>query len=539
VSAPNPLLSLTPEEQAKLVAQIATYAGEAREDPAVMAEFAMNTERGEPVRLVPHQRLVLRFLDDNRKSVVRMPTGASKTFLLSTHLTHQIGKDPQATAGTVSASEAQASMPLKIFKSYAEEGLSLRLVFPRLRKHPDPDAKWSDTQLEVDRKRVAKDPTIRAFGLNTQVLGARLTHLYADDVLNAENTTTLEQRDELARKFQNDFVTRVDQGPQRISITNTPWNPDDLTYRYARIWPSLTMDVFGRITITNLTVARIKELYGDLLVQTPKHPEIWRLRSPVNPGNVLSVLWPNHSRYGSKRAIEALEKEFLPAVWSRMYLCDPFADDDSRCKREWITQAMENGRGLELGLPAQLNGLRRYTGVDIGGLGGDKSDLSSIATVEVQENQQRRILNLQSGRWNGPELVRRIGEEALRYDSKVYVESNAAQRFVADHLAASDRRIQVVYFYTTHGSKSDHQNGVERVFFELMKGLWEWPCPLDGEASQVIKQLGDECMGYSSRTHMGDHLASLWLARQGLANPAEQTSGAHVGSPTKARGGGF
>jgi hypothetical protein len=531
---------LTPEEQAKLLTAVATYAGEAREDPAVMAEFAMNTESGDPVRLVPHQHLVLRFMDDNRRSVIRMPTGASKTFLLSSHLTHQLGRDPQARVGIVSASEAQASMPVKIFKSYVEEGLSLRLVFPKLRKHPDPNAKWSDTVLEVERRRVAKDPSLRAFGLGTRVLGARLTHLYADDVLNEENTTTLEQRDELARKFQNDFVTRVDQGPQRIAITNTPWNPDDLTYRYARVWPTLTMDVNGQIVVEGLSVDQIKEAYGDLIVQVPKHPELWRLRSPAAPTKkVLSVLWPGHSRYGSKAAIEALKNEFLPAVWARMYLCDPFADEASRCERAWILEAYEQGRGLELGRKLEPNGLRHYTGVDVGGLGGDKSDLSSICTVEVQENQQRRIVNLQSGRWNGPELVRRIKEEALRYDSKVFVESNAAQRFVADHLKASDKRIPVVYFYTTHGSKSDHQNGVERVFFELMQGLWEWPCPSEGEPAQVMKQLGDECMGYSSRTHMGDHLASLWLARQGLANPAEQTSGAHAGSPTKSQGGGF
>jgi hypothetical protein len=210
----------------------------------------------------------------------------------------------------------------------------------------------------------------------------------------------------------------------------------------------------------------------------------------------------------------------LPSTFARQMLCQPFDEATARCSREWVDAAIALGRALKLPHPG--DGPRaRYTGVDVGGVK-QVNDKSAIATVERRPDGRRRLLSLQSGHWNGPELVKRIAAEGLKYDSKIFVESNAAQKFIRDFAEAEDKRLRVVAFYTTAASKHDQWNGVESIFTEMARGCWELPHGEGDRPAVEIRDLADECVFYSPLAHMGDHLAAVWLARAGLARPGEE-----------------
>lgn len=536
------LLQLDEELLRRAIAQNAAYADEARRDPAALAKFAFHTEEGAPLELLPHQHLFVRFVEDHLKSVVRMPTGASKTFLLSLMVAYELGRNQDtARVAMASATFGQAKKPIGYVRRMIEESDQLAQVFRRLQRHPDPNAPWRDDEFEVARRSRLRDPSARAVGFDSEVTGSRWSHLYVDDLLTDVNTSTLEARDQLHLDFDTEFRTRVDQKPMRTCITNTPWHPDDLTYRYGKLWPSLTMNVEGDVHFGQLTNARIEELYGDLVVR--RGEERWRLRDPAKPKRELEILWAGHPLWGSRQLIDELKQTTLPFAYARTYACDPLDDGSHRCKREWVQQAIEAGRGLLLGAKPGPYPRRRVTGVDVGGIKRD-NDLSSIATVEEQEDHTRRLVNLQSGHWTGPELADKVADEALLYDSEVYVESNAAQRAIAEFTQQLDRRLRVHAFYTTDVAKGARFTGVEAVFTELMRGLWELPsADGSGDVPRVIKALEDECVFYSPTKHMGDHLAALWLARQGLATRADSRADAKraraSGPRAMARSGGF
>lgn len=537
------------DEEAQLAAaqRVLQMAAEARRCPIKFFEFVFRTEHTQaPVEAQPHQVLALRFAEDHPRFVLRMPTGTSKTYLMLAMGLWQLGRDLLSRAAIVSAAEEQAKKPVGVMRSYIEESAQLSLVFPKLSRNHDPDVSWRNDEFTVERPRGIRDPSMRALGMDTKsILGSRLSWALADDTLNGENTATKDQRDKQHSEFSDKVETRLDPDGSRCGVTNTPWDQDDLTFRLERAgWPTLTQGVTGDIEFGGELGDTVEKLYGDLVEPHAKRRGSYRLRRPQGDPECTVPLWPG--RYSAAWIARALSRGpggVLPLVFARQYLCRPFDEGSARCLREWVDTAIKAGFDRKLTWPQKPDGpRRRYTGVDVGGVK-KGNDLSSICTIEAHEDGRRRLLNLQSGRWSGPELVRRIRAEAITYDSKVYVESNAAQKFIVDFTREADNRLRVVSFTTSGVNKFDQSFGVEALFTELFRGIWDWPCGPGGKAPEEIASLSDECVFYSPTAHTGDRLMALFLARQGLASPGQNdgaaSRGSVGGSRTFAAGGGF
>lgn len=531
---------LTNDQATEVLKTLARYVVAARGDPAVFAEYAFHTEKQQPIVLTPHQRLLLRFVMLNPMCVVRMPVGASKTFLMTVLGLWLIGKDVTARGAVISAGSRQAEKPLAMMMQYIEEVPQVQHVFPHLMKSADPTAVWRQTGFTIERPIGIRDPSMAAYGLKGKLPGSRLSWALVDDILDAENTRTKEQRAIVSTRFHSTIARRLDPVGSRLVVTNTPWDRDDITYQLEALeWPTITMSIEGFITIANIPPAVVAEDYGDLIRPSTTREGKWRLRAYDPDPAELTLLWPER---WSRAFYQITKASMPPHEFARAYQCEPMAAGAARCLRDWVDGALKKGAGFTFPVKAS-EGSWRFTGVDIGGIKAS-DDLTSICTIELKPNKQRRILNLQSGRWNAPEMMQRIVDEAHRYDSDVYIESNAAQKHIAefavmfDKAAAFTRGGIRVHKFNTGRNKWDPQFGVEAVFTEMMQGLWEWPN--QGRPHEELKELADECVFYDPEQHTGDRLMALFLARQGLAKPGRgDGAGTGTARPSAIKGGGF
>jgi hypothetical protein len=231
-----------------------------------------------------------------------------------------------------------------------------------------------------------------------------------------------------------------------------------------------------------------------------------------------------------------------PAEFARTYLARVIADADRRFAEAWLQRALQAGAGttLRAAAPAIVPGgpiMQTVTGVDLGVGEEEGHDLSAIVTIglDTSRAQPRRVLlDIQSGRWNAPEIVRRIQATHTRFRSIVHVENNAAQ----DHLrqfVGGENPIPVVGFNTSARKKADPVWGIESLAVEMRAGLWVFPSSPSGEADEEeVRELLQELRDYRPRKHVGDRLMALWIAREGARQHVElgAPGGADATDPT-------
>lgn len=512
---------LKPDQRKRVLAQQLQQFAEARQDPAVFITTCACAEHGaqQRVRLSAHQRLLLEFVQRHRSSVVRMPVGSSKTFLLMYLGLWMLGRDRTKRGVIVGANAHQSYKPLGYMRRQIESG-RLRLVFPELRRSPDLHDGWAKDQLVVERPGNIRDPSFKAIGIDGVIQGARISWVLGDDMLSGENTHTKESRDAIERNFGANIFNRLDRYTGRCCITNTPWDRDDLTFRLAkRHWPLIAMNVVGDVWFEN--IGDPMQAFGNMIRPSRIQPGKYRLRGNDPDPEELKTIWPEEmtrewvETLQGKRKDPTGEMAPTPFDFARFYMCEPFDEGSARCQREWIDKAFELGLGMTF--PAERTGnCPTFTGVDIGGI--DKHhDKSAIFTFELHDDGRRKVLNMQVGNWTGAELISRIANEAKRYDSTVHVESNFAQTYVAEFAQKKDLSARIVRFDTNKKTKYDETFGVEAIFTELHNKLWIFPDGGRKDASDDLEDLGNDCVAYNPDKHTPDGLMAMFLARQGLA----------------------
>ncbi len=510
----------SPARQVEILRLVKAQLQQARRDPAVFIESCAKAEHGkqQQIRLAPHQRLLLRFAQQFKNSVVRMPHGSSKTFLLTFFGLWMLGRDLTSRGAIVCAGASQAQQPLNFMRQQIESG-ALRAVFPELQRSTDPHDPWTQAKITVERPGILRDPSVKAIGIDGKIQGARIAWILADDILDGDNTLTKESRDVVERDFEARILGRLDRMTGRCCVTNTPWDQDDLTFRLvARDWPLIAMNVDGFIWFEN--VGDPMQHFGDLIRPSRTQPNRYRMRAFDPDPDEMQTLWPGQM---PRRWVEVMRGTIkdpsigmakTPYDFARFLMCEPFDAGSSRCLKAWVDRAFELGAGMKF--PAERTGAApTFTGVDYGGV--DRHhDMSSILTFELLSNGCRRILNLQTGHWTGASLIERISREAELYDPVITVESNGAQKLLVEFAQLHNLSARIKKF-DTGKNKYDEAFGVEAVFTEMCNELWIWPDGGVHDADPLLEQLGKECLFYDPAKHTPDQLMALFLARQGLS----------------------
>lgn len=440
----------------------------ARIDVNEFVEFVGRDEStGAPLVQAPVHEAFQRLCGEHRRLVMWGHIESGKTSQVAIlRVLWLLGRNPNLRLAIVSRTASLARKILGSIKTYIEKSDALHEVFPNLR----PGSKWSDQAITVAGRRGSpKDFSVETMGVGGAPMGARLDGVILDDVLDWTNTRTPEQRDQV-------FDWRVKQLAGRLVedgfewVLGNAWHPDDMLHTLER------------------------------------NPMWYAVRFPVvdAEGN---LTWPER---WSRERIDQWTAINGTAEAARQLYCVARSDEDARFKDAWIRQCLARGEGRTMvrqlkGLPL---GYRTYTGVDVST--GEGKDKTCLFTLCLWPNLDREVLCVETGRWTGPEIVRRIVETSQRYHSIVAVESNAAQKFITQFTGGA----APVKNFMTGANKVDPAFGVESLAVEMERGQWIIPAaggrPLTKEVEDWIRTM----LYYSPSAHTGDELMACWIARE-------------------------
>lgn len=505
-------------QKARAYLKLEQLAEKAQGDLATFFDLAIRHEiTKKRLNVAPHQRIMFSFIQAHDHAVVRTPTDTSKTFSAATVALWLIGNDVTHRGAIVSHSVEQAKKILKMVANYIEDpdlGAGVRAVFPHLRPSPRSSDSWKLTEITVDRPPGTRDPTLRAIGINTKIHGSRLSWFLCDDLIDDTNAYSPIEREKLKRAFTERLISRLDPDrPTKAILTNTPWDKDDLTYVLeANGWPTLTMDIRGNIRFSNASETWVRDVLDNHLRPSSKDHgahDWYRLRAHDPDPDEVVPLWPERQSTEKIDHWEAGGDGWLPHAFARLKMCAPFDEDAARCQREWIEACKQPDARL---VPEYHGSNPTFTGVDLA-IGKKKTDDKTVLfTIELHADGTRQILDIDSGRLTGPEIVDRIIDKADRYGSAVIVETNQGQEYVRQFAQDARKDLRIIAHSTQRSNKAHQEFGVESIFAEIRNGAWVIPCRRDGTCSHEVQEWINECVYYNPDDHTGDYLMASWMA---------------------------
>jgi hypothetical protein len=504
-----PVIDASAEEIQLAAKQLLVQAQLARDSLTDFFSFVMREElTQEPLRITPHQRVLLKFVWDHPRCVLRMPAGSSKTFCMAAVTLYLLGIDPTVRGAIVSETQEQAKKPLKMVADYIEQprlSAMLNLAFPRLRRSQRARDPWTQTALTVERPPGIRDASLVAVGDDGKLPGSRLKWVIVDDIVSLENSATKAGRDKTHEFVDSKVISRMDPTGARVVVCNTPWHDDDLTYRLERAgWPTLTMSAEGNITLSN-----VPESWDTDDIRPSREPgEVYRLSvHDPDPGEVKGI-WDLKF---SPEILEDKRKAHMPHRYDQLFKCICRSDSDSRCQRAWIDKCKVPGLELVSRYEGQA---MTVTGVDLGIGLEQKHDQTAFVTLELRPEGKRRILDVEIGRWKGPDIVAKIIRKQRQYNSIVRVENNAAQEYIRQFVLNENASVPV-NAQTTGRNRANPHFGVESIFVELSNGAWEIPCDAAGRCHKHVQMLLDGLLYYEPPPkHTHDAVMAVWFARE-------------------------
>jgi len=457
---------------------------EARTNAAAFVEYALaNEQNGQPLVNGQHHNEWHDFLDTHLRAVLLAPVEHAKTTHIAVgRVLFALGCDPSRRLAVISNTSAQASKILGAVKLNIETNPRVREVFPNLlpsRRIGDP---WHNTAITVQRDTIARDPSVQALGIAGPLVGSRLDGAILDDVLDFENTRTADQLAKLLEWYETTLLTRIVAGGW-IHVIGTPWADRDLLHELEK------------------RPGYASKRYSAVL-------------NPDDPRDQWRPMWP--AQFSLARLL-AIYDETTPGNFARKYLCKIQNSESARFQGAWIDAAIHEGRLFQrFPLPPLVTGggrpLQHFTGVDLAVGAKATSDLTVILTIAIDDRGRRILVDLQSGRWQAPDILAKLKAVHETYQSQVLVEDNGAQAFLLQW--AQDWGVPARPF-TTGRNKYDERYGIESLAVEMRSGLWVIPSGYPGGLNPELKALVSEMVTYQPDQHTGDRLMAMWFAREG------------------------
>jgi hypothetical protein len=554
-----------PQQDLELAAAIAERAERARQDPASFIAFVMNPatetlgqEYVDPedpldlIRVPPHQRVLIKFVQHHELSVVMLPADHGKTSCLASFLLWMIARDPKVRILLISGTEAQAKQTIRVMSEVMLNSARFRAVAPNVT--PMPGAPWTDSTITVDRPHGIRDATVTALGIfSEKIPGMRCDFIVADDVSNLENTGTKEQREKVTKQFFGIVKPRLVPGG-KVAVLNTAMHPEDLpNHLKERGWPTLRMDVLGNVWVypnehshPHLSPSEMTDFgfegcsgaddlrYVDARDHWPTGGEPLAMRLIGNDQEPVGrrTLWPH--RY-DEAGVEELRKN---PQFDQLYMNLARNDATAMCKKEYVQKCLEAARklgvtsmvdrydprrGIAGSTQSTLGGFT-FTGVDLAFGLGEENDETAFFTFLVLPSGVRLVLDVEIGRWPVREIITRIYKKHLRYDSIVVVENNSAQdavrqwalenEFVDDETGIKYSGIAFpIVGHTTGRVKAHPEYGLPGIFVEMSNGGWAFP-NRSGELNPNLERLVRACLYYSPAKHTDDVLMAWYVSHQ-------------------------
>ena len=442
----------------------------ARRDPNVFVPMVLRDEEtGDYVKQAPYHSDWQTVVTNNKRVVLWSHVESGKTQQITiARVLWELGKDPSLRVALVSNTGTQATKMLRSIAKYITDSEEVKRVFPHLK----PGGQWTSEAITVERDIPAKDPTIQATGMHGNILGARLDMLILDDVLDYENTRTDYQRSEALRWIESTLFGRLTRRARVVFIGNA-WHRNDAMH---------------------------------MLAQRPGwHGVKYTVADPVT----MESNWPE--RWDKARIIDK-QQELGPLEFARQMMCEPRADGQSRFLSTDIEKCLDRGRGMTFVHDATDVAGTIITGVDLAVSKKSDAAMTVFFTIAILPSGDRQVLNIHAGRWTAQEIINHLEATYKKYGGHIFVESNAAQKFIVQ--LAQDKDLPVRPFHTGK-NKTHPMYGVESLSAEFARGQWIIPCNPDGSMEKVTREWVDEILYYDPMSHTGDRLMASWIAREG------------------------
>jgi len=465
-------------------------AAAARTDPCMFAQHVMRDEdSGAEVKLAPMHRLWLEAAEKYKRLLIFASPGGGKSALLSVvYSVFCLGRNPNERIVILSAAEKQAKRIIRGIKQYIEGSPALReVVDDRTFHRLEPGDQWDQTAITVERSISSRDPSVQVFGKGGAIQGARPDRIIIDDLLTRVNSNTPEMRDEMEGWFNALIMSRVGPKTRLVGVGNVIQS-DDLFHRWVRrggwhVIRSPLLDARGRLT------------------------------------------WPEKF---SMEALEEKKVELGPIEFKRQILCEDTGESAAYFEPEMFDGCLKRGNGVDLW--RRLESLPRdsftVTGVDLAQTQGRFSDRTVLFTILVEPDGTRRLLMIESGKWNGTEIIHKIVDTHVRYKSIVVVEENSAQLFI-DCCGKIVPDIPIIP-HSTQGSNKSHQFfGIEGMAHEFRSNRWIIP-NRDGVVAETVASWLQGFLDYQPLTHTSDFVMASWVAREYARQQGVRMGGAAV-----------
>jgi hypothetical protein len=488
-----------------------SHAKIAHDDPIEFNAFVLRDEEtGTFIENGPNHELMHAVVDESDRAIIiaHIESGKSNAITIGRTL-WELGHNLNMRGAILSATQPNAVKFLRPIKNYIDQSRECRAVFPDLRRGPV----WQETQIIVDRpNKGAKDPSLQALGIETEILGARLDYLVIDDLLNHANTRTKHQRDEVFDKLHSTLFGRMTRNA-KIIFLGTAWHKHDALHRLARrkLWFCCRFPVESKDPVTGERVSN----------------------------------WPE--RWSLERIDQ--ERELLGPLEAQKQLdVKPFDDSENRFKEEHIQKCLNLGRGLvtvstldqlrelpQIGSDKfnrgdgtdrrpgafapkpRIGAIPVLHGIDLAGKGRSrKSGETVIFSLGLHPNGRRQVLRVRSGKWDGPRIVDEIIATHRDLGGLFMVENNGVQQWILEFV--DEREVVPLYPFTTGNNKAHPEYGVETLATEFSREGWIVPAE-EGEhglvaADEQIALWLDELREYQRDEHTGDRMMASWFARE-------------------------
>lgn len=445
---------------------------EARIDPNTFIEYVIRDDlTGKRLVQAPYHEELQQLITDNDRVLIWGHVESGKTVNLAIGRTlYEIGRNPNIRAAVFSSREEQAVKIVSAVATYIRESPECAEVFPHLR----PGSKWSTRAFNVVRQTKARDYTFEAFPIGGKATGTRIDWLVLDDVLTWDFALSKAKRRWLLDWFFSSSVMGRLSTNARVMLLGNAYHPDDLMHT-------------------------VEKLDGWV---AKRYPVLDEHGKPAWPDT-----WP-------EERIEKRRAEIPPDEFARQMMCLPIDETKARFRREAIDACLARGIGLNLvhnsrGLPGESFVVH---GVDLGTRKKKGADWTVIFTLAVHANEDRQVLSIQRGQWDGRKIADMLLDTYDRFGGIFFVEDVAAQIFILDMLKAESAI--PVHGFTTGKNKHHPEFGVEAMAAEFVAGKWIIPSQLKKPADPEIAEWISEMIFYEPTAHTGDRLMASWFARE-------------------------
>lgn len=379
---------------------------------------------------------------------------------------------------------------------------------------PEKPEKWTSREIIIERDRFdLKDPTISTVGYGGTILAKRADEIIIDDLLNPENTKTLEQRQKLKDWFFTVLLPVLRPGG-RVIFVGTVWHQEDLLHELLSdpMWDYRKK--FQAIIKEPDRIDLWDEWYGIRLegtIESKLKADEFLAANYDEMHKGVQVLWPGVFTYQMLYTLRRANK----VAFEKAYQNNIISREDQKFKEEWLEAAKLRGANYRFIKDLSIDQRNEFkiltVGIDLASSEKTQSDDIVFLTLGVRRmDEMIQILNIERGKYTPGTTRNMAGDHGDHFRPDIMmVENNGYQNAMKVDLAEKNLPIQG---FTTSGEKFDPFVGVESmaILFENNRFILPYD-KSDPTTIALIDQLVDELRAFPGG-HTGDSAMALWFA---------------------------